>query len=262
MWWCGGVLGVAVVLSELWNRHATAIAPGGDLFETLTARNAVLTSLSRSPQYLDEMIGVLGWEDTFLPAGAYAAWFAALGLAVLTAMAFGRIREFVALALFILSGFFLPLAAVYLEYKSTGIAWQGRYLLAWIAGLPLLAGAVVASRGKALPRPAVSRLPLIGVSLLVFADVLAFYWSMIRFGKAAKTSPLPTGLDWSPPGGWWPAWALYVVGLGVIVALTIAAAWGRQSMASESPDQGDPGIRDQQAATAIPAARSYVEVFP
>jgi hypothetical protein len=245
---CAGVLVVGAVAAEAWQRYAESIAPSSallPLFAKMNAHGVALEAMQRSSRYLDETIGLLGWEDTSLPPGVHYTWFAVLGLMVLLALSVGRIRDGVLLIALILGGFLIPIAAQVLEYRTMGISWQGRYGLAFVAGIPILAGTVLAAHGREFPRSLEFRAPIVAASFLAFADVLAFYWPMIRYGKKIKTSLLPTGMNWAPPGGWPASWALYLGGLAAVVGLFVVA--GRHGVPTE-PVHGDPDPGDLESA--------------
>jgi hypothetical protein len=108
------------------------------------------------------------------------------------------------------------------EAKHFGIGWQGRYILAWAVGIPILAGLAVARRvGFELPQPLEFRVPLASAVIMALASAGAFYWSMIRYAHGGFRKYFPGPLQWSPPGGWLVSWLLFLVGaVALVVAIT------------------------------------------
>lgn len=184
----------------------------------LSYGSAVVASVLRTPAYLEQLVGVLGWLDVRLPRALLAAW---LGVAVALAVAGLRAGPpRAALALLAVGGAVVAVPAL-LEagrVNDLGFIWQGRYTLPLAAGVPVLAAALVAGRGGGQAVAAA------GAVLLAALQVVALVTALRRW-----TVGVDGPLALSGPGAWAPpvppavivmagvlAWAaLLAVALGV-----------------------------------------------
>lgn len=214
-----GMLVLGGVAAFVWNRYAASLTSSNLSFPTLTPGSVFEQVFWSSGTYIDEVVGNLGWLDVALPPGTLIAWFAVAGLLILCAFAVARWREVLVLAVLTLGTALIPIIAQLLEYKRFGIGWQGRYILAWVLGLPVLAGLLMSRRiGAKLPGVLERRVPTVAAVVLALAGLGAFYWSMIRYAHGGWRKYGVTPIEWSPPGGWIAWWVVYAVGLAVLVA--------------------------------------------
>jgi hypothetical protein len=222
VWISGLVLVVGAVLGLLWNHYAATLTPALVSFPTLTPGVVSTDVFWTSGTYILQLVGSLGWLDTALPPGSLIAWYGALGLLALTGLGCARWREILILAVLVVGTVVIPIAAQVAEAKHFGIGWQGRYILAWAVGIPILAGLAVARRvGFELPQPLEFRVPLASAVIMALASAGAFYWSMIRYAHGGFRKYFPGPLQWSPPGGWLVSWLLFLVGaVALVVAIT------------------------------------------
>ena len=141
------------------------------------------------------------------------------GLLILCALGVARWREALVIAVLIVGTVAIPIIAQVLEAKRFGIGWQGRYILAWVLGLPVLAGLLMARRvGADLPGALERRVPVVATIVLGLAGLGAFYWSMTRYAHGGWRKYGITPIEWSPPGGWIVWWVVYAIGLAILVA--------------------------------------------
>ncbi|MEY9927955.1 hypothetical protein ABH926_002589 [Catenulispora sp. GP43] len=214
-----GVLVLGGVAAFLWNRYADTLVTSTVSFPDLKAGTVFNEVFWSSGTYIIQVVGTLGWLDVALPPGTTIAWFAVAGLLVLCAFGVARWREAVVIALLIIGTVAIPLVAQVLEAKRFGIGWQGRYILAWVLGLPVLAGLLMARRiGADLPNALERRAPVAATIVLALAGLGAFYWSMTRYAHGGWRKYAIAPIEWSPPGGWLLWWIVYVAGLAVLVA--------------------------------------------
>ena len=214
-----GVLVLGGIAAFIWNRYADSLTTSNLSFPKLTPGVVFNEVFWTSGTYITEVVGELGWLDTALPPGSIIAWYAVAGLLLLCAYGVARWREAVVISVLIVGTVAIPIIAQLLEAKRFGIGWQGRYILAWVVGLPVLAGLLMARRASAnLPRALERRVPIVATVVLALAGLGAFYWSMTRYMHGGFKKYGITPVEWSPPGGWIAWWIVYGVGLMVLVA--------------------------------------------
>lgn len=103
------------------------------------------------PGYLIENVGIYGWRDYALPEGLKWLGIALPGTLLLVGFAAGRrLQRLGLLVLTVGATVVAPLAVGVLVFKDVWIAYQGRYSMALIVGLPIL-GAAVAMLGGVHP---------------------------------------------------------------------------------------------------------------
>jgi hypothetical protein len=220
LWAVAAVIAVGAVAAQLWNHYASTITPTPVSFPRLTPGFVATDVFWNSGKYIGEIVGDLGWLDTPLPPGALIAWYAVFGLGVLVALGCARWREWVVLGVLLVGTVVIPIVAQVLQAKYFGIGWQGRYILAWVFGVPVLAGMAVSRRvGAELPRPVEFRVPVVAVGVLALAGLAAFYWSMIRYAHGGFEKYLPGPFEWTPPGGWPLVWVVYAAGAAALVGV-------------------------------------------
>ncbi len=137
--------------------------------------------------------------------------------------------------------FVLPILAGAMS-AELGPIWQGRYLLAFAAGLPILCACIVA---KHEPLGTDRRRGLVNSSMLLLlaANLVAFYWSERRYSVGSWGSLLIRHAHWQPPG----TWALWL--LVYAVALTIQYGVVR---ALDRPRNETPGPDSESAQAQAP----------
>jgi len=223
--WTG--LGVTLPAAALWDftRGGLNTVPIRH-FNGYTVHDSVRDSILTSGGYVQEMLGVTGWNEVPSPFGTLAAWLCLIGLLVLGAVLFARRRELVALGLLALGVVVLPVAANASQAYGLINLWEGRYLLWWSVGLPVYAATLLAVRLGRIPEPAARRLPPL-VCALVGLGSLGAYWEIVRrygLGLPGVGSKAPDVLwsgrfSWTPPGGWLPGALSLLAGFGLIGVL-------------------------------------------
>ncbi len=150
-----------------------------------------------------EMIGILGWFDTQLPAAVYFVWSALVGSLALAAAVVLRGRR-AAVALALLTSLIIGPAVIQAAYISTGgFIWQGRY------SLPLFASAIVGVAvliSESLPNADARmsrRLVVIISAAWVSCQALALLQALRRYtvGASGSYGAIFTGPEWAPPLG-------------------------------------------------------------
>ncbi len=175
-------------------------AGGGSTSEAANALDA----------YLDQIIGHMGWLDTRVPNLVYQFWTVALvaGLVATLVLASRRFSATVLLGLATIVGIALAVGSIRFPYL------QGRYVLPFAVGLPLVAGYGIA-KTKRITFPAW----LVGPAIVAFTAMhtAAFTQSLRRYtvGHSGDWNFLFSP-DWAPP---LPPWLLlggYLMAVGTL----------------------------------------------
>lgn len=180
-------------------------------------------------QTLRAMVGLLQWADTRAPSYAYVVWLALAGLVVLLAAAAGTARTRAVLGALAVAVVALPVAIESSQARELGFVWAGRYGLPLAAGLPILAGWVLARSRFDLPRVDTVALPLAA------SAHAATWWWAVRRNTVGANGPLV----WLGHERWVPAVPLPLSGALLVAALAVLAI---------SPARASPGTaRDRRA---------------
>jgi Predicted membrane protein (DUF2142) len=180
---------------------------------------------------LQQEIGVFGWLDTNQVGPSYVIWGAIVWSLVTLALFTGSRRERWTLGLLVAANLLLTPILYAVIAAPAGGGVQGRWLLPVAAGVPLLAGVVIARNARITDR-ATHLLTLGVVATIAVVQFLAFYQDGRRYAVG------PTGALlyfrnslWSPPGGWvlWLGLAL-VSCVGIVAAAALIAGDGRPDL--------------------------------
>jgi hypothetical protein len=206
------VVGVAVVVQIGWilgSGLATVDDPAFALDEPIS--DTARTVLGRQLYWLEQMVGNFGWLDTPAPALTTTVWLLLTGgLTVLGALVAPR-RVALVLAGLIGLAVTVPVLFDLRSAPTSGLVWQGRYMLPVAVGLPIVAGFTLA-RGRFAALLAARRTRALVGGAVVVAQVAAFYWALRRYTVGMEGSPdIWSGPAWSPPGGVLPALVAYAV---------------------------------------------------
>jgi hypothetical protein len=178
--------------------------------------------VERTPFFLQESMGIFGWEDTYLSGIVYAVYggavFLFLGLAIAGAERRSRIRIAVGLAMVLL----VPVVVQAVSVSRTGIIWQGRYgMFLYLAAILVIAWLV--SRGAPAVDGASVGSTLMIAGLVAVFDIAAFVVAVHRYtvGSGATLTKMFTAPAWQPPLGWEAlAILLVLASAGFVVFLT------------------------------------------
>jgi len=220
--WAAGVAG-ALLVQGVWFLYA----------DTLDVRRAfiavpidapftadVRASLGKQFTWLREMIGIFGWLDTPAPTAVLVVWIAALGALLGYTLLTARRRVVLAVGLVVAACVLVPMAYQVRLADSVGYFWQGRYLLPFAAGLPVLA-AIGAARGAA----AIRREPVLVAAVvagLALAQWLALAQLLRRYSVGTDgTVWFFTAARWDPPV---PSLVLLVAAAALLVVAARAIA--------------------------------------
>jgi hypothetical protein len=231
---------VSVVAQVAW----VALAGGLNLTNPGAASHdptslVLRTSFGDSFRFLSQMVGNFGWLDTPVPRGVLVAWVFVLGLLLVLALAWSSRLRAAVLGGILALAIAIPIVLEASSAKGAGYLWQGRYGLPLAAGVPIVAGILIA---RATNAPAL-RGRLAGILAAVFV-----FGQFVAFGQSLRRSTV--GYDatffffvhprWNPPV---PVILLLVAYLVVIAALAIWLLWM-------------PPLTDTPSAEVEPPARS------
>ncbi len=180
--------------------------------------NQLGPSIADLPRVQQELVGVFGSVDVPLPGPARWAWTAMLLGLVVTAFTLGSRRQRTVLAAAAVGVVVVTVLVSSAFLRQNGFQVQGRHVLAFAVLLPLLAGEVVHTRRRRLPRRLSSEVLIGGaVALAVVIHLVGLDASLRHF----------TGPDHAPAVLLVPWW------IEVLAGAAIGGAWlWRRQMSS------------------------------
>lgn len=224
LWVSGAVVAASGLLATAWVVGADALHLVPDATHAHESLGASVEGLVRyTGTLLPQMVSALGAFDVPVSVLALLCWGAVLGTLVSLGLVAGDARARWAL-LGVLAGIVLvPIALGLTSVHTAGYAWQGRYTLPLLAGVPPLA-AVALERAPELHRPARSLLALL-VLPAAAADLTTYVLALHRWALGlGRSGPFLTG-PWQPHGS---LRAVLVLGcLGLVLARVAVLALSR-----------------------------------
>ncbi|MFF2142618.1 DUF2142 domain-containing protein [Kitasatospora sp. NPDC058190] len=194
-----------------------------DTPSSLTPLVAARKTFDNSLDYIKQMVGYFGWLDAPPPAATLLVWSGVVLALVLFALCFAKVRDTLAIAGAMAGIIAIPIVAQAMQAKSLGMIWQGRYLLPFAVGLPIVCAVICHERLPLGGSFTWRRLLVLSSFSLTVVNVAAFLWALRRNAVGTKGSLFISPAHWVPPGGW-PLWvAVYTVAalaLGVLVAVS------------------------------------------
>jgi len=228
VWLWTAVVGVVGLGSIAWTAKFNVLGTGtAAAFPNLTFPVAARHTFGLSVEYMRQMVGFFGWLDVRAPYHLAELWFVPVLALLAAAAAAGKLRDVAALVVLAGSVILIPVLAQGRQAASLGYIWQGRYLLAVAAGLPLLAAAILAKREprRAWLRRAVPRLPLAVTASTLALGFLMFYATLRRYAVGTRGPLLlPLHPGWTPPGTVAGVVLLYLIGVA-LAALVVLKSW-------------------------------------
>jgi len=225
---------------------------------------AAMAELEYWRLHLDEMVGVFGWLDTRMASTFYVGWQVLAGALLLLALVFGNRIDRWRLAVLAAGGLGVPVALEIVQVNRFGFISQGRYFLAAVAALMLLAGHVLDRRG--LPPVPARTLVRLTTVLMLALNLVGLVYTMARWQRGLPpvrelriSSLNPLAGDWHPPAGSVVPLLVQIVGLvtlGVLVwRLSAVPAPVAAGPVDEPGSATEPGERGRPAPPAEQAER-------
>ncbi len=203
-WWALIIL-IALALSVAWTEVMKAADLGNFRGSVhLSLSQATFREADRWGGYLDQMVGVTSWLDTYVPAPIYRIWqFTAAGL-LLWGLVLGQRADQLRLLILLAGGVLVPSALEVWYVNTQGFVTQGRYMLPLLVGVPLLSAWVLESRGVAVDQA--RTLTRFVVLLLLPIHFLVLIYTMVRWEKGLPPMPSLSSFNllvnsWRPPLG-------------------------------------------------------------
>jgi hypothetical protein len=220
--WAGVVFGLTL-LQTAWD---VAVSPFG-LADRRFAIAASTSEIIRGaigqvvPNYR-ESIGTFGWFADPVPMPVILLWTAGLGALIMAVFAFARRRDVLVVGVFAAIAIVGPTIADAVVARDAGFGWQGRYVLPFAAGIPIVA-AYALRRSSRFDRTAARRLAITFGVVFAIGQIIAYAQQLRRYTVGRDGSLLFFARwDWSPP---LPPWLLLggylvcIVGLAVLLTV-------------------------------------------
>ncbi|MBX6372403.1 MAG: DUF2142 domain-containing protein, partial [Acidothermus sp.] len=163
-----------------------------------TASNfEVLRTALRNSLEIKQMIGILGWLDTYLPPWCYVAWetiLIALAIGVLLRRDLRTIAVVLALAAAVIA---IPTLLIYAKAREHGILGQGRDFLPIAVGVPILGAYAIARRNQF--RALISTAAALIGGTIAAVQLAGFVQALHRYRTGVNAPILTYDAPWRPP---------------------------------------------------------------
>lgn len=212
-----GVAGLYSAACALWAvrppEYDDYVAPVPGIGESFS--QGFQTIWRDTPFYWREMIGIFGWKDTAAPDIVVAAYAAAIGALVIAAVALARGRARLVLLGLVAVMLLTPPIIQGVLVGDVGYMWQGRYMLAILGMLLVVAGMVL---DETTPWPDARRLQTVVLAITATASAYALIVVAHRFSAGSDSGwrAFLTAPDWQPP--------LTTIGIVILALVTSAVA--------------------------------------
>ena len=221
--WSAAVLVLVVLLGVGWTVMQKASVIGTPRQPVYySSGTAVSVVLRQWRVWVDELVGVMSWLDTDLPAYVYLLWESAVAALIIPAVALaGRVDRWRMFAIF-LGGVVTPTLLQIWDLNRYGFVTQGRYLLPLLSGLVLLAAFILEESG--MPARVARFVGRLAVIVLLPLNLFALAYTMIRWQHGIRVNPTPR-VDLNPLAGpWHPPLGSVVPLLAELIGICLVAA--------------------------------------
>jgi hypothetical protein len=236
-WWLVNLpVGAAAALTLGWVLYADGL--GGMFGARVPAgTNLGVYLAGQLDDYLWQAVGIFGWMDNGPVMAVVLPWLAVVAALVTVGALFARRRWSVVVLLGLcVTGVVLPAVLQAPSAQADGVAWQGRYGLPVLVGVPLLAAVVARAWFPRHPEPS-ARLVLGSATVVAAAMALAQLDTLQRYVVGDAGPVLFVGEPgWAPPIGT----PLAVVGVLAASLAVVVAAWllGPRDLSASSRRSG------------------------
>ena len=231
-------VGLMAILMVGWviTQRTFTTSNNGVVPPTISDAEMWKTEISRIGYLFRQAVGWFGWLDSPAPAMTYLAWILAMGTLLIVSLSLSARRIAITIGALIAVIIVLPLLIEVPNFRTSSFAWQGRYNLPLLVGVPLLAAHGLA-RAR-IPRPArTSPGLLVVLALLWCGSVLAFAQTLRRFSVGADGGLI----FWRDP-----VWSPTVPIQLLLVVLGVAVGAWLWFMTSRDISENSRGVRPEQ----------------
>ncbi|NEK57225.1 DUF2142 domain-containing protein [Geodermatophilus sabuli] len=223
----GLAVGAMVAMTAVWVLARDALRQWSRPVDLEISR-AALFSVSKLDGELAEMVGVFGWLDNAAPGLVQLLWIGAVAVLAVLAAAVGTRRERLALVAVVAISVVMPVVSELSSYRESAFAWQGRYILAFSAGLTVLSGYLLADRFPDDIGWRVCRGLVVAAGV---AHLVAFIGNLNRYVHGIDSFWFLDEPGWRPPLPAWLLIAAFILGTAAAVAGLLRVLRGRQDPA-------------------------------
>jgi len=231
VWAAGALLAGGIVANRIWEAAHGPETP----VATFALRLGLDIGLDQVWAAAPHLVGRFGYLEYGLPLWIPLTWAAVLGVLGVLAWRTSAGRDRWVLGGVAVAAVVLPYLLWVLFTRDTGFGLQGRHVIVIVAAVPLLAGELLARRGRRLPAVGAAAM----TAVLGLIHFIAFYLNGRRYAVGAD-GPLgfPGDAAWSPPLGWWPI--LILAALGALAVAAVGLLELRGSRVAGSPARHSP----------------------
>ena len=165
-----------------------------------------------------ESIGTFGWFTDPAPMPVILVWTAGLGALLIAVFVLAKKRDLVVVGVLAAIAIVVPTIADASIARDTGFSWQGRYILPFAAGIPIVA-AYALRRSPRVDTGMARRLATALGVVFAVGQTIAYGQQLRRYTVGRDGSLLYfVKWDWSPP---LPPWLLLGTYLACIIGLAV-----------------------------------------
>jgi len=225
----------AVTVAWILLIHTLWLVPAGPLVSPHASDlHIVGQAFDQTRVWYEQMVGVLGWDEVYVPSWTYRIWAAVVIILVALAIRSGRARGLVVLGSLVAVVVLLPIPITLINARRVDIVWQGRYMLPLSAGVPILASAL----GNRSSDASTLWIRLALFLALALASLLAFLETLRRYAVGNQGPFDLIGARWHPVEGWALALLWYLVAYGLLLVVLGALESPRRQRAAQAVRRG------------------------
>jgi hypothetical protein len=211
-WLLGGALAVPLVLAIGWSLGPGRVAAfAGTALPPDRSIGTVLFGLV--DDYFEQAVAVFGWKDTGPVLLAIGPWMIVVVALVAVAVLFGRAWGAWTVLAVAAGSLLLPVVLQWPSARTQGLAWQGRYQLPLLVGVPVVAAFVAAGWARSDVGPT-TRL-VRGGSVAVGAVLVVSHLTVMQRNVVGVEGPANYLLA---TDGWLTPWQRWMLLLASFVA--------------------------------------------